>query len=282
MVTIESAGISDVGRKREANEDRILIDDAQGLYMVADGMGGHQAGEVASELVVKSICDFLGDSGASNGAARPRARPSPRAERLLAGIEWSNRVVHRTAAEHDAYRGMGSTVAAVYFSENTLIAANVGDSPIYLVRNGKIDLLSVPHTLLADLPVDAPVPLMGNILTRAVGSKSAVEADICELNCFKGDILVICSDGLSTKVAPAEILAISAAQPPAAACRTLVELANQRGGDDNISAVVLRVTGVRRNPSSFIGKWVGWMKQRLTSIATGTPPGGGPDAEHHA
>ena len=163
---------------------------------------------------------------------------------------------------------MGSTVAAVYFSEDTLIAANVGDSPIYLVRNGMIDLLSVPHTLLADLPVDAPVPFMSNILTRAVGSKDFVEADICELHCFKSDILVVCSDGLSTKVTPTEILAITAAQPPAEACRTLVDLANQRGGDDNISAVVLRVTGVRRNPTSVFGKWVGWVKQRLTSIAT--------------
>jgi protein phosphatase len=268
MVTVESADISDVGIKRESNEDRIVIDDAQGLYVVADGMGGHHAGEVASELVVKSICDFLGDSGSWNGAARPPGRLSPRAERLLAGIDWSNQVVHQTATEHDAYRGMGSTVAAVYFSEDTLIAANVGDSPIYLVRNDKIDLLSVPHTLLADLPVDAPVPFMGNILTRAVGSKSAVEAYICELNCFKGDILVICSDGLSTKVTPAEILAITAAQPPAPACRALVDLANQRGGDDNISAVVLRVTGVRRNPSSSFAKWVDRMKQRLTSIAT--------------
>lgn len=267
MVTLESAGISDVGRKREANEDRILIDDAHGLYVVADGMGGHQAGEVASELVVKSICDFFGDGGAWNGAAHSSGRLSPRAERLLAGIEWSNQIVHQTAAENDAYRGMGSTVAAVYFSEDTLVAANVGDSPIYLVRNGKIDLLSVPHTLLADFPMEASAPFMGNILTRAVGSKSAVEADVCELNCFKGDILVICSDGLSTKVTAAEILSITSSRPPAAACRRLVELANQRGGEDNISAVVLRVTGVRRNPSSFFGKWIGRMKQRLTSIA---------------
>jgi protein phosphatase len=229
-------------------------------------MGGHQAGEVASELVVKCIRDFLGNSGSAQGAERPPGRLSEAAERLLAGIESSNRVVYQTASENQGYRGMGSTLAAVYFTDDTLIAANVGDSPIYLMRSGKIDVLSVPHTLLAELPVDASLPIMGNILTRAVGSQEFVEADICELNCFKGDILVICSDGLSTQVAATEILAIAATQPPAAACRALVDLANQRGGDDNISVVVLKVTSVRRHDSSGFGRWIGRMKQRLTSI----------------
>jgi protein phosphatase len=158
----------------------------------------------------------------------------------------------------------------------------VGDSPIYLVRHGKIDLLSVPHTLLADLPPHEAVPGMSNILTRAVGSKLAVEADICELNCFKGDILVICSDGLITQVTASEILAIAGAQPPKAACRTLVDLANRRGGDDNISVVVLRVAAVRRHSCSVLGKWFSRMKQRLTSIGTSTLRGKDTDAQHHA
>jgi protein phosphatase len=185
---------------------------------------------------------------------------------LRAGIEWSNRVVHQTAAENENYRGMGSTVAAVYFSEETMIAANVGDSPIYLVRNGAINMLSVPHTLQADLPLDVPVHFMGNILTRAVGPKDVVEADICELNCFKDDQLVICSDGLSTKVTPQEITAMTTAHPPAHSCRALVQLANERGGEDNISAVILRVTGVRRKHGPVFGKWLERVKQRLASI----------------
>jgi protein phosphatase len=266
MVTVESAGISDVGRKRPSNEDRILIDDDAGLYLVADGMGGHQAGEVASTLVVQSIREFLDRSATSDNGAPPHGRLSGKAHRLLEGIEWSNRVVHRTSAEHERYRGMGSTVAAVYFSDDTMIAANVGDSPIYLVRNSMVSLLSVPHTLQADLPPDVQVPFMGNILTRAVGPNDAVEADICELNCFKDDQLVICSDGLSTKVTPKEISAITSAHPPAFSCRALVELANERGGDDNISAVVLRVAGVRRERCSGIGKWLERIRQRVTSI----------------
>jgi protein phosphatase len=268
MISVESAGVSDVGRKRPSNEDRIWIDDDEGLYLVADGMGGHQAGEVASALVVESIREFLGNPEPSGREPAPREQLSAKAQHLLEGIEWSNRIVHQASTEHDHYRGMGSTVAAVYFSEDTLIAANVGDSPIYLVRNGVISLLSVPHTLQADLPPEARSAFMSNILTRAVGPKDAVEPDICELNCFRGDQLVICSDGLSTKVTPQEIAEITAAQPPASSCRTLVQLANDRGGDDNISAVVLRVTGVRRTQGSVIEKCLEWIKQRLTSIGT--------------
>jgi protein phosphatase len=266
MIRVKSAGISDIGKKRESNEDRVFIDDNQGLYLVADGMGGHRAGEIASSLVVKSIRDFLGDGAACPERASHAGALSAEAGRLLAGIEWSNRVVHEAAAAHDAYRGMGSTVAAIYLADNTAIAANVGDSPIYLIRNGKIDLLSVTHTLLADAAGDGHAALIGNVLTRAVGPRGTVEADICELNCFKGDALVICSDGLSTKVTPAEIMRLASSRSPAQACRALVNLANERGGDDNISAVVLQVTGVRPNSSSVLGRWANRMKKRLASI----------------
>lgn len=267
MVIVESAGISDLGRKRSSNEDCILLSDAEGLYLVADGMGGHQAGEVASALVVQSIRDFLSQPPPAD-EVRPRGSLSARAYRLLAGIEWSNRLVHQTSNEHAGYRGMGSTVAAVYFSEDTLIAANVGDSPIYLIRSGTINLLSVPHTLQADLPCDAQAPFMGHILTRAVGPKMAVEADICELNCFKDDRLVICSDGLSTKVTPLEISAIAAAHSPADACSAMVELANERGGEDNISAVVLRISGVRRRNGTVFGKGVDRLRQWLRPVGS--------------
>jgi protein phosphatase len=265
MISVKSAGISDIGKKRESNEDRVFIDDRQGLYLVADGMGGHQAGEVASSLVVESIRDFLSDPASRPEEASHAGLLSVEAGRLLAGIEWSNRVVHEAAAAHDAYRGMGSTVAAVYLADNTVIAANVGDSPIYLIRNGKIDLLSVTHSLLADAPGDAHAAFIGNVLTRAVGPRGTVEADICELNCFKGDALVICSDGLSTKVAPPEIMSVVDSRPPSQACRALVDLANERGGDDNISAVVLQVTGVRSSSSSAFGRWVGRIRERLKS-----------------
>jgi protein phosphatase len=268
MVIVESAGISDIGRKRESNEDCIFMDDSQGLYLVADGMGGHQAGEIASALVVKSIHDFLRDSITTIGGARRRnGCLSIDADRLLAGIEWSNKVVYETAISCNDFSGMGSTVAAVYFPNDTLIAANVGDSPIYLVRNGKIELLSVPHTLQADMAFEVHPSRMANILSRAVGPKGTVEADICELNCFPGDILILCTDGLSTKLAPQEIMSIASThRHPAQACRRLVDLANKRGGEDNISTVVLRVVSIRNCNSSPLGRWIGRIKKRLTLL----------------
>jgi protein phosphatase len=258
MVIVESAGISDIGKKRETNEDRIFVDDAMGLYLVADGMGGHQAGEVASALVVTSVRDFLMGKGPENTVPLP-------AGRLLAGIQWSNAVVHQAAMTRVDCRGMGSTVAAVCFADATLVAANVGDSPIYLVRNGGIDLLSVPHSLQAEIAPEAHAAFFSNVLTRAVGSKPAVEADMCELSCYKGDIVVICSDGLSTKVALLEILSIVTSRAPAQACRTLIDLANERGGDDNISIVIVRVADIRRNHPSTLTRWVAQLKQRLLS-----------------
>jgi PPM family protein phosphatase len=265
MVIVESAGISDIGKERETNEDRIFVDDAMGLYLVADGMGGHQAGEIASTLVVTSVRDFLMAKGPKNTALLPDDRLSLPAGQLLAGIQWSNEVVHQTAMTRVDYRGMGSTVAAVCFADATLVAANVGDSPIYLVRNGGIDLLSVSHSLQAEIAPEAHTAYFSHILTRAVGSHPAVEADICELSCYKGDILVICSDGLSTKVALLEILSIVTSRAPAQACRTLVDLANERGGNDNISIIIVRVEDVRRNPPSTLTRWLGQLKQRMLS-----------------
>ncbi len=269
MITVQSAGLSDIGRKREANEDRICVDDDLGLYLVADGMGGHQAGEIASELVVSSIRDFLKAPGSE--PASPEDRGPEGAARLLAGIRWSNQVVHEASLSRADRHGMGSTVAAVYFCEDRLVAANIGDSPIYLVRNGGIDALSVPHTLQADMPSEAYAPFLGNVLTRAVGPKASVEADLCEISCYPHDVLVLCSDGLSNKVSPPEILNVVSSHPPREACRTLVDLANQRGGEDNISVVAVRVARMPRNRPSGVSRWRMWLKSALAALRLTLP-----------
>ncbi|MGD2187518.1 MAG: protein phosphatase 2C domain-containing protein, partial [Desulfobacterales bacterium] len=153
MVTIESAGISDIGRRREQNEDSLFFDDNLGLYVVADGMGGHKAGEIASKLVVETVRDYIKQNhsdGQVEEEVNVDANLSKEARRLLAGIQLSNRIVHETASRNEEYKGMGSTVSAVYFTEETFIVANVGDSLIYLIRDGQIELLSVPHTLVAE------------------------------------------------------------------------------------------------------------------------------------
>ena len=254
MIIVESASITDRGKKRQANEDAMIVEDGLGLYAVADGMGGHRAGDIASRIVVATIGDYIKKAvGSDNGdhSANFDETLSREANRLLVSIRMSNQVVYEASQANKAYRGMGSTVSAVYFTESTLIAANVGDSPIYLVRDGKIKLLSVPHTYLAEQKALNPgnAAMLGtefkHVLTRAVGAENDVKTDICEIQCFKDDILVISSDGLNNKVSAREILKLTCNNGPDAACKKLVALANDRGGDDNITVIVLKVKLVK-------------------------------------
>jgi len=256
MIVIESAGITDRGKKRKANEDSLFLEDSMGLYVVADGMGGHLAGEVASKMVVDTMGDYV-----KNCQEKAEEEPicchetlSEEANRLMSSIHLSNKVVHQAARENNSYRGMGSTVSAVYFTEGTFIAANVGDSPIYLIRDGNIKLLSVPHTVIAEQTALDPANAerlgmeFRHVLTRAMGTEEYVKADIYEIQCFRDDILVISSDGLSDKASPEEIKQLVDGNGSDAACRRLVDLANDRGGDDNITAIVLKVKMVNNTP----------------------------------
>ena len=250
MYIIESAGLTDVGKKRKNNEDSLFLSDTQKLYVVADGMGGHQAGEVASSLVVETLWDYMkrfkGDADVEELDPFDESL-SLEANRLISGIRLANKSVFQAAQSTPMYRGMGSTVSTVYFTENTLITANVGDSPIYLIHNGRIEMLSVPHTVMAEQAVLDPenAHQLGrefrHMLTKAIGVHETVEPDISEIQCFTGDKLIICSDGLSDKVSKEEIHDIVKKEKTEKACRKLVELANERGGDDNVTVIVLRV-----------------------------------------
>ena len=260
MIVIESAGITDRGKKRQGNEDSLFMEDSLGLYVVADGMGGHLAGDVASRLVVDTIGDYIKNGRESADNENPingNEILSPEANRLMSGIHLSNKAVHEAARGNSSYRGMGSTVSAVYFTDGTFIAANVGDSPIYLIRDGRVNLLSVPHTVLAEQTALDPenAAKLGkefrHVLTRAMGTEESVKADIYEIQCFKDDILVISSDGLSDKASPEEIQQLVDGNGSDAACRRLVDLANHRGGDDNITAIVLKVKTVKNTPWEF-------------------------------
>jgi len=257
MIIVESASITDKGKKRAANEDALILEDALGLYVVADGMGGHRAGDIASRLVVETIGEYIKNSIDNDDCDQTvdfDETLSREANRLLSSIRMSNQVVHAASLKNRSCRGMGSTVSAIYFTESTLIAANVGDSPIYLIRDGKIKLLSVPHTFLAEQKTLNPenAEKLGmefrHVLTRAVGTEKSVIADIYEIQCFRDDILVISSDGLNDKVSSEEILELVYNDGPDAACQKLVDLANDRGGDDNITVIVLKVKLVKNSP----------------------------------
>jgi len=251
MPVIESAGLTDVGKKRKGNEDRFSINNELGLYIVADGMGGHAAGEVASKIVVDTVNEYMNRFNNSEDVEELEDSDqtlSKEANRLLSGIYLANKSVHQLSGSNKRLRGMGSTVSTIFFTENTYIAANVGDSPIYLIRNGNIELLSVLHTVLAEHLALHPDPQkqlgaeFNHILTRGMGIDETVIADISELQTLKEDILVICSDGLSDKVDPEEIRDVVQASSSQKACLKLVQMANERGGPDNISIHVARLT----------------------------------------
>ena len=265
MIIIESAGITDIGKKRKINEDSVFLDDKLGLYLVADGMGGHRAGEVASNLVVETISDYIKKLNEDDDTQEfniPDETLSREANHLISAISLSNRITHQVSNRNDAYRGMGSTLSAVYFNKDTFIAANVGDSPIYLVHNGDIELISVPHTVIAEHEAAGSEgsrqlgPDFYNMLTRAVGTDETVKPDICEIPYFENDIIVICSDGLSGNVTPNETLDAVENKSSETACRYLIDIANARGGHDNISVIIIRIKRAHSNITGI--KWLIW------------------------
>lgn len=262
MNQVESAGLTDIGRIRKINQDAFFLDDRMGLYVVADGMGGHKAGEVASRIVAETLCDSMAVSENGLDAMRFDNSLSPEANRLLSAIRDANQNVFQASRENDEYRGMGSTVSAVCLCDNTIIVANVGDSPIYLIHRKHIEEISVPHTMAAEQVaadpdgMTQPEKALNHILTRAIGVRETVTADICEVQGFSRDILVIGSDGLSNKVCKEEINEAAQSMPPEKACRHLVALANERGGEDNITVLIIKLKSAafRNNPvaKSFI------------------------------
>lgn len=267
MAIVESAGITDVGRKRQNNEDALFLDDGLKFYMISDGMGGHQAGEVASHMVAETLADYVSRFKAEKPVAAFIDTIDPTlsedANILLSGIYLANREVYKASKEKASCRGMGATVSAVYLTDDTLITSNVGDSPIYLVRRDSIDLLSVSHTLMANpltssggISEDVPEKFK-HVLTRAIGAEETVKADTFEIQCFKNDVVVICSDGLSNKVTPEEITYFVRNNGAQKACHSLVALANDRGGDDNISLIVLKINDVGYKKKGIFGRIFG-------------------------
>jgi protein phosphatase len=257
MNRVESAGLTDIGRKRQINQDALFLDDRMELYVVADGMGGHKAGEVASRITVETLRDEMATPENTDCNPPEDASLSPAADRLMAAIHLANRKVYQASLEDNDLQGMGTTVSAVLLSNGTIIGANVGDSPIYLIHRDHIEEISVAHTLAAAWEAagmdraDRQEEAAHHILTQAVGVGETVDPHICETQGFPGDILVIGSDGLSNKVTKQEINDAARSMAPDAACRHLVTLANERGGEDNITVLISRIkpAGFTSNPA---------------------------------
>jgi protein phosphatase len=236
---LESAAGTDVGLRRSANEDRYVIASELGLYLVADGMGGHTAGQVASDLAAQSAVRAL--------ETLEGAQPTL-AEKLRYAVAAANREIFDTAQEKPHLTGMGTTLVAVLAGGQRIALAHVGDSRAYLIRAGKIRQLTDDHSLVAELVRRREITAHAarghphrHVLTRALGVRRAVEPDLAELSPAVGDLFVLCSDGLTGHVLDDEIAAEVTRQDDLdTACANLIALANSRGGEDNTTVMVVR------------------------------------------
>lgn len=242
---VRSAALSNRGRVRTGNEDSHLADDILGLFLVADGMGGGLAGEVASSTAAESVREFLTQS-ASASVARG-GQPSLNASRLAQALAYANQVVHDASRNREDWRGMGTTLAATLLEGRRLTVTHAGDSRVYLVRGQTLTRLTEDHSLVMDQvrqglvePEQAACSARRHVITRALGPFPRVEAETAEMDLMDGDRLLLCTDGLTDTVSDDEILAlVTDAVNPVLACERLVSLANERGGQDNITAVVV-------------------------------------------
>ena len=258
MAALRSSARTDVGRKRKHNEDAHLADDALGLYVVADGMGGHAAGEVASAQAVKSIREAIAKSRADiEAAARGEAVESREAVAQLMenAIQTACAAVHALSESDSGKRGMGTTLVALLVAGKTAIVGHVGDSRIYLHRKGRVHQLTEDHTLIQEqikrgllTKEEIATADHKNVITRAVGVQPQVEVDTLVTDVLPGDVFVLCSDGLHGYLKEEELPQLFA-QDEEVVTDALVELALQRGGADNVTVVCVGIESDEAGPT---------------------------------
>ncbi|MEO6327113.1 MAG: Stp1/IreP family PP2C-type Ser/Thr phosphatase, partial [Thermoanaerobaculia bacterium] len=252
-MTISAFGLTDVGRKRRHNEDAYLLDSERGLFVVADGMGGHAAGEVASRITVESIQEFIAGTEEEHENTWPfgfNNRFSLEGNRLTTAVEKANEKVMRAVQNRPELKGMGTTVVAALFDEDRATLVHVGDSRAYLMRGGELKRLTDDHSWVQE-QVNAGIlsedeakfhPLK-NVVTRALGGATHVAVDLIEVPISQGDRFLLCSDGLTGMVSDEEIIdRLRSSDSIDRIVRGLVDFANERGGVDNVTAIVVEVT----------------------------------------
>jgi protein phosphatase len=252
---ISFAGTTDVGRKRAHNEDAYLLLPEEHLFCVADGMGGHASGEVAARIAVEEMAEFFRLTGRDEEATWPyRLDPARDLDenRLVTGVRLANQRIGERAAADERLRGMGTTLVAASLPRDgaTALVGHVGDSRAYLVRHGQARQLTEDHSLLNDwlrarrlTPEEAEAFPHKNVIVRALGMKGDVEVDLQRLPLEEGDVLLLCCDGLSGMVPDQRLGEIVRQHLPdlRLASQALVEAANEAGGVDNITCVLVQL-----------------------------------------
>jgi serine/threonine protein phosphatase PrpC len=247
---VRAASRTDIGRKRAANQDAFLVDEELGLFVVADGMGGHAAGEVASREAVEVIHNMvLGRRATFNTLALPLnvTNASAICRLMESAVQNSTYLVYSMAEFDRTKTGMGTTISACLLVGDDLIMAQVGDSRVYRVRADSVDQLTEDHTLVAwqvkqgiISPEEARTSPQRNVITRAVGSRDYVQVDTSVVRVETGDKYLLCSDGLHGYLKKQDMVRIMALDIEEAATQ-FIALANERGGKDNITAIVLEI-----------------------------------------
>jgi len=256
---ITALALSDIGRVKTSNEDRFLVDNDLRLYLVADGMGGHAAGEVASATAVeviqahvegrKDVLKSFSETGKGRGEIL---------QLLEDAVRHACRAIYNKAQNNPDQRGMGTTVSALVLTPTRGFIAHVGDSRVYVLRQGDVIQLTEDHSLISELvrrgkltPEEAENAAYKNAVTRAVGVYADVQVDTLDLELAAGDTFVICSDGLSGHLRePRELSDVVETHGVKAAAKAFIDLANNRGGSDNITAVLARVNAQRGEMSA--------------------------------
>jgi protein phosphatase len=252
MTPVVAFGLTDVGRKRKHNEDAYALDVTEGLFIVADGMGGHAAGEVAAKITVETIGEFIAATRQKEEATWPFRYDHQlqfNSKRLAIAIEKANERVMAAVAAQPWLKGMGTTVVAGLMNEKTLSLAHVGDSRAYLYRDGALSRLTDDHSWVHEQVTagilteeEAKSHPLKNVVTRALGGGPSVSPDLKELTFEPGDEFIFCSDGLTTMLSDEDIHELAEEEAvPQELCRKLVDTANERGGVDNITVVVVRL-----------------------------------------
>ena len=250
---ITACGITDVGMKRTNNEDNYLINDELNLFVVCDGMGGHVGGEYASAIAVNTVEEVLTSIEISPDMnVTDEDDPVERIrEKLRYSIRLAGKRIFEKAASNPEYKGMGTTALVLLIDSGNFFIAHVGDSRGYLLRDGRVEQLTEDHSLVNEkvkagviTAEEARTHKWRNIITRSLGYMEEVEIDIQVRATRRGDKFLLCSDGLSNHLSTAEIGEAMQRGGPRETARSVIHLACNRGGDDNITAVVVRVDEV--------------------------------------
>jgi PPM family protein phosphatase len=247
---VVSSGLTDVGRKRNHNEDSYLIDNDLQLYVVADGMGGHAGGGTASRIAVETIDGEIRKAKEKDAApfsSVAHLQDSSLPEVIRAAVESACLAIFNAAQQDARLAGMGTTVISLLIKDDHAFFAHVGDSRAYLIRGDLIQQISEDHSLVNEqikagmiTPEEAKHSRYKNIITRSVGFEEDVQVDVMGLVAEPGDTFVLCSDGLANMLEDRELLEVIQNAGAEQAPQKLVDLANERGGDDNITVIVVQ------------------------------------------